>query len=78
MDLPEPLTKTDTAAQVRVFSVKTGLLKRLEDADGRTSKRIVHHRPKYRLVAVKFGDGPWVKVKRGFMTNSGRKIPQTG
>lgn len=61
-DFQLPLTRTGTCAQVRVFSVRTGLLKRLEDADGRVVKRIVNHRRRYRLTAVKFGDGPWIKV----------------
>lgn len=61
-DFQIPLARTDTGAQVKVFSVRTGLIKRLEDADGRVVKRIVHHRRRYRLTAVKFGDGPWIKV----------------
>jgi hypothetical protein len=54
-DFQEPLTMTDAGAQVRVFSVRTGLLKRLEDADGRIIRRIRHFEIPFDEIAEYFG-----------------------
>lgn len=63
IELDEQLRMTDTSVQVQVFSLRTGLLKRLEDADGRVMKKIVHHRPKYRVTAIKFeGLTDWIEI----------------